>query len=62
MKKVLVKWIGYGCHFIDGVAYQRVKNDEDIVTEVEAKKMALTGQVEIVGPPGKNVLEGLFNG
>lgn len=58
MRKVLVRWKIRGAHYIDGVAFDRYPNDEDIVTEHFARKLALTGQVDIIGDPGEHELNG----
>ena len=47
--KVLVRWKIKGAMIIEGQAYSRSNGDEDHVAPLEAKTMAATGQVDIVG-------------
>ena len=47
--KVIVRWRIRGTLAIDGIALLRAVGDEDVVDARLAKKMAVCGQVEIVG-------------
>lgn len=49
MRRVVVCWKGPGQLLIKGEAFSRAKGDEDHLTEFEAKRLKLTGQVAIIG-------------
>jgi hypothetical protein len=56
--KVLVRWKGYGSHVEHGVCYQRQPGDEDLMSNIIAKRASVCGLVDILGDPKQRILEG----
>lgn len=58
----IIQWIIHGQHIDkDGLSHQRMPGDEDIVTDLMARKMKSAGLVEIIGTESKVMADRLIN-